>query len=122
VNGDGDGQIDLERVIARLLTVGTYGSVALLAIGTALMLAGGVQPLTAKPPFDIGQIGDDIVHLRVQGFLWLGFIAVIATPASRVVASLIGFARGGERLMAVISALILAVIILSVVLARGLAA
>jgi uncharacterized membrane protein len=113
---------DIERIVARLLTVGTYGSVAVLAVGTAMMLASGVKPLAGWPPFDLGQSGDDLVHLRPLGFLWLGLIAVVATPASRVAASLIGFLRTGERLMAMIAVLILAVIALSVALARGLGA
>lgn len=111
---------DIERIVGRLLTFGTYGSVAVLAIGTAMMLATGLAPLAAKPPFDVGQIGDDLGHLRPLGFLWLGLIAVVATPASRVAASLIGYLRTGERLMAIVAVLILAVIALSVALARGL--
>jgi uncharacterized membrane protein len=110
----------LERAIARLLTGGTYGSVAVLAVGTAMMLAGGVEPLGGGPRFDLGQIGDDLVHLRASGFLWLGLVAVVATPAIRVVASLVGYLRGGERAMALIAALILGVIALSVGLAIGL--
>ena len=110
----------LERAIARLLTAGTYGSVAVLAVGTAMMLASGIEPLGGGPRFDLGQIGDDLVHIRAAGFLWLGLVVVVATPATRVVASLVGYLRGGERLMAVIAALILAVIALSVGLAIGL--
>ena len=110
----------LERGIARVLTVGTYVSVAVLGVGTAMMLASGVQPLSGGPRFDLGQIGDDLVHLRATGFLWLGLVAVVATPASRVVASLVGYLRDGERLMVVVAVLILAVIALSVGLAIGL--
>jgi uncharacterized membrane protein len=115
-------EISIERAVARLLTIGTYGSVGLLAVGTVLMLVSGVPPLGASPAFDASAIGDDILHLRAAGFLSLGLIAVVATPASRVLASLIGYSRGGERLMAVISALILAVIALSVALAQDFAA
>jgi uncharacterized membrane protein len=116
------GEIGVERTVARLLAIGTYGSVALLAVGTALILVNGVPPLSAAPTFDPNRLGDDLVHLRAAGFLWLGLIAVVATPAGRVFASLIGYARGGERLMAVVAALILAVIALSVAVARGTAA
>jgi uncharacterized membrane protein len=112
----------LEQSIARLLTAGTYGSVALLVVGTAMMLAGGVQPLSGGPRFDVREIGDDLVHLRAAGFLWLGLMAVVATPAIRVVASLFGYLSRGERLMALVAALILAVIALSVGLAIGLGA
>jgi uncharacterized membrane protein len=112
--------LTIERVVGRLLIVGTYGSVALLAVGTALMVAGGTKPLGQWPRFAPGGIGDDVLHLRAAGFLWLGLVAVVATPAARIVASLIGYVRSGERLMAVIAVLILTVIALSVGLARGL--
>lgn len=108
---------DLERVVARLLTVGTYASVAILVVGTVMMLASGIDPLGGAPTFDLRTVADDLVHLRAAGFIWLGLVAVVATPASRVVASLIGYLRRGERLMAVVAVLILAVIVLSVGLA-----
>ena len=112
----------LEQVIARLLTIGTYGSVAILALGTATMLVSGVQPLAGWTPFDPTRLGEDLGHLRPAGIIWLGLVAVVATPASRVVASLIGYLRQGERSMAVVAGLILAVIVLSVALGSRLTA
>jgi uncharacterized membrane protein len=117
----GDGQrADLDRSIARLLTLGTYASVALLAIGVVLMFAARIAPLGGGPPFQPQTVADDLVHLRPAGFMWLGLVVVVATPAARVVASLIGFLRRGERAMAVVASSILVVIALSVALARGL--
>jgi uncharacterized membrane protein len=110
---------DLDRAIARLLTYGTYASVALLAVGVVVMFARRIAPLAGGPPFHPELVVDDVLHLRAAGFLWLGLIAVIATPTARVVAALIGFVRRGERTMALVSALILAVIALSVVLAQS---
>jgi uncharacterized membrane protein len=110
---------DLDRAIARLLTYGTYVSVGLLVIGALLMFARRIAPLAGGPPFQAELVVDDLLNLRAAGFMWLGLIAVIATPTARVVAALIGFARRGERTMALVAALILAVIALSVVLAQG---
>ena len=110
----------LEQSIARLLTVGTYAAIALLAIGFGLMVARGVGPLSGGPPFDVTTIPADILALRPSGFLWLGLIVVVATPASRVLASLVGYARRGEGRMAIVAALILVVIALSVAAATGL--
>ena len=109
---------DLDRPIARLLSLGTYASIALLAVGVGLLLAAGISPLAGGPRFDPTVLVDDLVNLRPEGVLWLGLVAVIATPSARVVASLVGFARSGERTMALVAALILAVIVLSVTLAR----
>jgi len=112
----------LEQSIARLLTWGTYASIALLAIGFALMLAGGIGPLSGGPRFDPAAIPADLVALRPTGFLWLGLVVVLATPASRVIASLIGYGRRGERRMTVVAALVLVVIGVSIVLANQLEA
>jgi uncharacterized membrane protein len=110
---------DLDRAIARLLTYGTYVSVALLGVGALVMFARRIAPLAGGPSFQPELVVDDVVNLRAAGFMWLGLIAVIATPTARVVAALIGFVRWGERTMALVAALILAVITLSVVLAQG---
>jgi uncharacterized membrane protein len=111
---------DLDRSIARLLTYGTYASVALLAAGVVMMLAQGIPPLGGGPSFRADLIVDDLLHWRPAGLISLGLVAVIATPAARVAAALVGFVRRGEREMAIVAALILVVIALSVGLARGL--
>ena len=110
----------LERTIARLLTGGTYLSIGLLTIGLGLMLATGIDPLSDGPAFDPARIVPDVLALRPAGFIWLGLLAVVATPAARVATSLVGFARSGERPMVAVAALILFVIAVSVALAKGL--
>ena len=112
--------ITLERSIARLLTIGTYASVALLVMGVLLMLATGVAPRSGGPAFDLRKLVPDLLALRPAGFIWLGLVAVVATPAARVLAALIGYARRRDRTMAIVAALILVVIALSVALAQGL--
>ena len=107
---------DLDEAIGRLLTIGTNLAVLLLAIGSVLLFANRIDPLAGAPPLEPGLIVDDITHLRPAGFMWLGLIVVLATPVARVVASLVGFARRGERTMTIVAALILVVIAASIVL------
>jgi uncharacterized membrane protein len=109
----------LERQVARLLTIGSYIAVALLSIGFLLMLAEGRSPLDGGPPLDLGRIPADVAAFRPAGFLWLGLLAVIAAPIARVVVALVGYIRGGEREMALVATLVLAVIALGVALALG---
>ena len=108
-----------ERRLGRLLIALTYVAVGLLTIGVVLMLLAGISPLAVGPPFDPSQVVPDILALEPTGFLWLGLLAVIATPLSRVAGAAIGFARRGEPLMAVISVAILAVIAISILAARA---
>jgi len=110
---------ELDRSIARLLAIGTLASVALLGIGVVLLFTAGIAPLAGAPPFEPSRLVDDIAALRPAGFLWLGLVVVVATPTSRVVASLVGYLRRGERAMAVVAVLILVVLLASVGLAVG---
>ena len=109
---------DLEPAIARLLTLGTYLAIALLAIGLVLLLASGLGPRSTEDGLDITRIPADLAALRPTGFIWLGLIAVVATPSARVATALIGYVRRGERDMVIVSTLILLVIVASVTLAR----
>jgi uncharacterized membrane protein len=112
---------DLDWAIARLLTVGTFGSVVLLGVGVVAMALAGRSPLERGfPPLDLARLPADLSGGRPEGFLWLGLLAVMATPASRVLASLVSFVLNGERSMAVVAVAILSVIATSVVLALGL--
>jgi uncharacterized membrane protein len=107
---------DLDRTIGRLLTIGTYASVLLLAIGCVLLFANRIDPLAGGPPLEPGLIVDDILHLRPAGFMWLGLVVVLATPVARVAVSLVGYVNRGERRMALVAALILVVIAASIAL------
>ena len=110
---------DLDRTVGRLLTIGTNVAVLFLAIGCVLLFALRINPLAGGPPLEPGLIVDDITHLRPAGFMWLGLLALLATPVLRVVVSLVGFAEQRERTMSIVASLILVVIALSIVLGRA---
>jgi uncharacterized membrane protein len=103
-----------DRSIGRLLIVVTYVAGALLLVGVLLMLAAGISPLSGGPALDLSSIVADIASLQPAGFLWLGLLAVIATPITRVIAAAIAFARAGETRMVGVAVAILAVIAISV--------
>jgi uncharacterized membrane protein len=105
----------LESRIARLLAIGTLAAVALLAAGSLVLLAAGRSPLDPAPALDPADIVADIAAFDPAGFLWLGLLVVIVTPGARVAAALVGYARQGEREMALVSALILVVIAAGVI-------
>ena len=106
---------DLEPGLARVLQAGTYVSIALVAVGTVLLLAGGTSPLAGGPALSLGRLLSDIGAARPEGFLWLGILGICATPALRVVGALLGFWRRGERGMVAVALLILAVVAAGVI-------
>ncbi len=112
--------MELEPVLGRLLTAGTYLAVVLVGVGVAGLLLAGRSPLGPDvAPFDPGRLPADLAAGRAEGFLWLGIVVAIATPGARVGAALVGYARRGERVMAAVSAAVLAVIAIGVLLALG---
>jgi uncharacterized membrane protein len=106
---------DLEPALARVLQAGTYVSIALVAVGTVLLLASGTSPLAGGPALHLEQLGSDIAAGRPAGFLWLGILGICATPALRVIGALVGFWRRGERRMVAVALLILAVVAAGVI-------
>lgn len=108
---------DAERRIGRLLIGATYVSVGLLVIGFVLMMADGVSPLAGGPQLDLPGLGAQLVALDPAGYLWLGLLAVIATPIGRVIVAGIAYAREAEWLMVGIALGILALMIVGVVTA-----
>jgi uncharacterized membrane protein len=105
----------LEAALAHVLQLGTYASVALIGVGSVVLLAGGGSPLGGGPAFAPERIVPDMLALRPAGFLWLGIVGVLATPGLRVLRALIGFWRRGEQRMAVVAALVLVVVAVGVV-------
>ena len=106
----------LEGRVAVLLRLGTYVAIGLIMCGVILMLAGGLSPLDPAPAFDPARLLDDLIALRPAGFLWLGLLVVLATPAARVALSVAGFVRAGEPRMAGVAVLVLLVIALGILL------
>ena len=103
-----------DRSIGRLLIVVTYIAGLLLLVGVLLMLASGISPLSGGPPLDVSTLAADLASLQPAGVLWLGLIAVIATPITRVVAAAVAFGSAGEPRMVLVAVAILAVIAISI--------
>jgi uncharacterized membrane protein len=106
--------IDFERTLGRLLIGLTYVATALLVVGVLLMLASGISPLSGGPQLDPAALPIDLMTLTPAGFLWLGLLAVIATPIGRVIAAAVGFARTGEHGMVGVAVGILVVIAVAI--------
>jgi len=100
----------LDRIIGRLLIGVTYVATALLVVGVLLMIASGISPSSGGPGLDLASLPTDLITLTPSGFLWLGLLAVIATPLSRVIAAAVGFWLAGDRRLVAVAVAILVVI------------
>jgi len=109
--------VPIERMVSRILMTGIAVSVALMAIGLVLGLfdkqgmATHVVPLADLPSL--------LRSFDPAAYLSLGLIVLIATPFVRVLGSVVAFAREGDRRYVLITAVVLAVMCLSVVLGRA---
>ena len=106
----------VERMVSRVLVIGISLSVALMAIGLVLgALAGEGIPggVTA-----VGDLLHGLVTLDPGAYLSLGLITLIATPFVRVGGSIVAFAREHDRRYVAITAIVFAVMCLSVVVGR----
>ena len=112
-------RLGAERRIGRLLIALTYLSVVLLLVGVGLMLGAGISPTSGGPGLDLATLGSQLVALDPDGFLWLGLLAVISAPISRVVLAGYAYGRAGDWPMVAIAAAILAIIVVGVVTARA---
>jgi uncharacterized membrane protein len=106
----------VERTIHLVLLAGIAVSVVLMAAGLALgLLKGAGMPRGVVPLADLPRAAR---ALSPAAFLSLGLIVLIATPFVRVAGSLVAFARDGDRRYVLITAVVLAVMCLSVLLGR----
>jgi uncharacterized membrane protein len=103
-----------EHRLGRLLIAVTYVAVTLLLLGVVLLLVAQVSPLAGGPSLEPARLIGDVLALDPAGFLWLGLLAVIATPVCRVLGASVGFVRRGEPVMAAVSLAILGVIAIGV--------
>ncbi len=113
----------IERQVSVLLQGGVMISGAVVLIGGVLFLLrhGGeqvsYQAFHSQPAIDryVPQILEGALHLRARSVIQLGVLLLIATPVARVVLSLWGFAMERDRAFMIITAIVLAVLLFSLI-------
>jgi uncharacterized membrane protein len=104
-------------MVSRVLKAGIALSVALMAIGLVLGAVGGDGlPSGVVPLVDLAS---GLGAFDPAAFLSLGLIVLIATPFARVGGSIVTFAIERDRRYVLITAVVLAVMCLSVVLGKA---
>jgi len=89
----------------------TAGFVASLAVGWEGSLRG--LPATTLAASDFSGVGPGLRELRPIAFAQAGLLVLIATPVVRVMASVVAFVLERDRLYAVITIVVLAILLFS---------
>lgn len=109
-------KLSANTVIGWILQVGVLLSAAIILVGLLLLPTrpGGlsVERLLTFPT-SFAQVGQGLLQLRPQAIISLGLLLLIATPVVRVAASIVTFAFERDRLYALITAAVLALLLFS---------
>jgi len=122
----------MNHVLSHVLRTGVLISIALVVFGSVLTFIHHepdyfthARPITqvtlvAEPfPHTIGAMLEHIAHFRGQGFVILGLLVLLMTPIISIATVTIAFALQKNHIFAVISALVLAILILALILGKS---
>jgi uncharacterized membrane protein len=101
--------------IARVLAVGFWLSVAVIALGVLLALGGG--DVIGEETLSFSDIPAGVADLESDGFIGLGIVMLLLTPLACVVAALITFVRQRDRLFVGVCLMLILLICASIGLA-----
>ena len=111
----------LETIMGHLLRIGVLLAAGLVTIGALVYLAQHHGDHTSFHNFseesaDLRTVAGIVKlasHLNSLGLMQFGLLLLIATPVARVVFAVIGFALERDRLYVVVSAIVLAILVTS---------
>ncbi|MCL2646182.1 MAG: DUF1634 domain-containing protein [Phycisphaerales bacterium] len=122
----------VENALSYILRVGVTLSIALVLFGTVLTFIHhepdyftharhleDLSSLSEPFPHTLGEMCERIGHFRGQGFVILGLMVLLLTPIVSVATAIFAFAFQKNRTFAIISALVLAILILSLILGKA---
>ncbi len=107
----------IERMVSRVLAVGITVSVAFMAVGLILGLVDKEGMPTHVVSF--ADLPSLLRALDPAAYLSLGLLVLIATPFVRVAGSIVAFALQRDRRYVLVTAVVLAVMCLSVVVGKA---
>jgi uncharacterized membrane protein len=112
-------------MVSLVLAVGVGISATLIGVGFVAALAVGWQgsligaaTAASAPTTDFGGLTSRLGILEPLAITQLGLLTLLATPVVRVAASVVAFASEGDRLYTVITLMVLAILLASILLLR----
>lgn len=112
------------NLVSGVLIVGVVTAAALIGLGLLGALLIGWSASLIGTPADgssataFAAMGSNLAALRPVGLAQLGLVVLLATPVARVGASVVAFALEGDRLYAAMTAIVLAVLLVSIFILR----
>ncbi|MHC4789673.1 MAG: DUF1634 domain-containing protein [Planctomycetota bacterium] len=104
--------------IAFVLRWGSYLSAVFLLVGLVWVMAAPDVPIQAGPPMPLNAIGGQLISANPYAVMQLGILLLLATPLTRVVMASVSFWLGGERRYSLMSLAVLAIIVVTILLAQ----
>ncbi|MCC6959386.1 MAG: DUF1634 domain-containing protein [Dehalococcoidia bacterium] len=120
-----------ELLISNLLRGGVLLSIALIIFGTAITFIHHPGYLTDSAQLDglrdgadgfpasFGGIVRGLGAFEGRAIVMLGLLVLIATPVMRVAVSILAFVHAGDRAFAIITAVVLALLLLALALGKA---
>jgi len=115
----------VEIVVSLVLRIGVVLSAAIICLGLALLVAGGIISneirIDAAIPYprDLGALLAGILALDPASVMSLGLVVLIATPFARVAVSIVAFALERDWRYVVVTALVLTVLVAGIALGKA---
>ena len=117
---------ELEQIIGNLLRAGVVLAAVVVLVGGVLYLFqhGAGKPdyhTFHEPPSRIRSlkgVAQDALALHSRGIIQLGLLLLVLTPVSRVAFSAVGFMAEGDKMYVVITLIVLAVLLFSLIGAK----
>ena len=114
-----------ELAVSFVLRFGVILSAAVIVLGLVLLAVRGGQgsqgDLAAARsfPHSVATVWSGLLAFDPVSVITLGLILVILTPISRVAVSIVAFAAEGDRRYVIVTAIVLAILVASLVLGKA---
>ena len=112
--------LKIERNIGKILRVGVFVSTTVIIIGILMFLLSGHSGYAEGVwPDKFKEILSGLVEFKTLAWLMTGLFLLILTPVLRVVASIVAFAKEGDKLYVAITTLVLIILIVAMFVGHG---
>lgn len=112
--------LKIERNIGKILRIGVFVSTTVIIIGILMFLLSGHSGYAEGVwPDKFKEILSGLVEFKALAWLMTGLFLLILTPVLRVVASIVAFAKEGDKLYVAITTLVLIILIVAMFVGHG---